>query len=289
MSPRSFSRALTILAAAILAVLPILSAQQPSSSPPLTNRPVPDAPAARPAPSLPQPAEVSAPLPSVSSSSSMSSTRAPYRYFSSPDPNAQVTVLENTLLPVLTNEPFDSRHTRPGAPLSFTLSDDVIVDSVLIVPRGAALEGAVVDSKQPGTLAGGAQLTLKLTSLSFGGRTYPLYSYQFRVQGTSKSGPTKSKAASGAVIGAIALGVLSRTPAEHAIGAATGAAVGAGVGTAVSAATPGPVLFIPAESEIDFSLASPISVVPTTRQEADRLSQGLHSGGPVLYVRGDTP
>jgi hypothetical protein len=68
-----------------------------------------------------------------------------------------------------------------------------------------------------------------------------------------------------------------------------GAAVGAGVGTAVAAVTPGPAIDIPAESQIDFYLASPISVVPASEREAERLSEGLYSGGPVLYVRGETP
>jgi hypothetical protein len=67
----------------------------------------------------------------------------------------------------------------------------------------------------------------------------------------------------------------------------TGDALGAGVGTSVSAVTPGPVLSIPAESQMDFYLASPFSVVPVSEKEARQLSQGLHAGGPVLYVRGD--
>jgi hypothetical protein len=63
--------------------------------------------------------------------------------------------------------------------------------------------------------------------------------------------------------------------------------VGAGVGTMVSAATPGPALTIPAEAQMDFYLASPISVAPVSAKEAARLAQGLHLGGPVLYVRED--
>ena len=72
-------------------------------------------------------------------------------------------------------------------------------------------------------------------------------------------------------------------------GMGPGAAIGAGVGTMVSAATPGPCVTIPAESQMDFYLASPISVVPVSAKEAAQLAQGYHHGGPVLYVRGDTP
>jgi hypothetical protein len=105
----------------------------------------------------------------------------------------------------------------------------------------------------------------------------------FKVEGTSKTKPTETKVKGGALIGALVRGAFS--------GSAKGetTAVGAGVGTMVSAATPGPSVAIPAESQIDFYLASPISVVPVSGKEAARLVQEYRRGGPVLYVRGDTP
>jgi hypothetical protein len=68
-----------------------------------------------------------------------------------------------------------------------------------------------------------------------------------------------------------------------------GAAVGAGVGAVASALTPGDVVTIPAEAQMDFHLAAPIAVVPVTPAEAQRLAQKMRPGGPVLYVRGETP
>jgi hypothetical protein len=259
---------------------------------------LPDAPAPVAIPAAPPPATAAAPEPAPSSSSSSSALSsaapdAPPRYWTNNDPNAQVTVLENSLLRVRTNEPISSRQTRAGAELLFTLSEDVVVDGVLIVPRGAALHGTVVESKQPGTLTGSASLVLKLTALDLGGRSYPLYSYQLKVVGASKTKPTETKVKNGAVIGTIVGGIFSGSAkgepsaAGKLIGMGTGAALGAGVGTAVSAATPAPILSIPAESQMDFYLASPISVVPASEKEAKRISQGLHAGGPVLYVRGD--
>jgi hypothetical protein len=58
----------------------------------------------------------------------------------------------------------------------------------------------------------------------------------------------------------------------------------AGAGAAISASSRGPILSIPAESEIDFYLSSPVSVVLASQKEAARLSEGLHRGEPVLYV-----
>ena len=113
--------------------------------------------------------------------------------------------------------------------------------------------------------------------------------------GASKTRPTQTKVKTGAAIGAVAGLIFSgsangqATAVGKLAGMGTGAALGAGVGTAVAAATPGPVIGIPAESQLDFSLASPLSVVPPTEKEAKLLAQGLHAGGPVLYVRGETP
>lgn len=228
-------------------------------------------------------------------SSSATVTTPPPAFWSGKDPNAQVTVLEDTLFRVRINEPLSTRNARIAAPLLFTLSEDVVVDGFIVIPRGASVHGAVVESKQSGSLAGRPDLVLKLTSLDLGNRHYPLYSYQFRVEGASKSKPTETKVKTGAVVGAIALGALSgsakgeSTAAGKLAGAGTGAALGAGAGALVSAVTPGPTLTIPAESEIDFYLASPISVVPLSPADAAKLSQGLRRGGPVLYVRGSTP
>ncbi len=195
----------------------------------------------------------------------------------------------------MTQTPISSRQTREGAPLLFMVSEDVIIDHALVIPRGAKVHGIVVESRQAGTLTGSPELTLKLVSLEFGGRSYPLYTYQFKVEGTSKNKPTETKVKGGAVVGALVGGVFSgsangaATAVGKAAGMATGAVLGAGVGAVVSTATPGPVLSIPPESQMDFYLASPISVEPVDIKEAAKLSQGVRSGGPVLYVRGNTP
>ena len=229
------------------------------------------------------------------SSSSPSAPDNPPHFFTSTDPNAQVTVLENTLLRVITNAPLRTGEIRENEELLFTLDNGAVVDGVLIVPRGAILRGTVVQTKRAGKLTGSPDLILKPVSLDLGGRRYPIYTYQFKVEGTSKSKPTEEKVKAGAVIGAIAGLALdgsargATTAAGKLAGMGTGAALGAGVGTAVSAVTPGPVVDIPAESQIDFYLSSPISVVPVRKREADRLSEGLRAGGPVLYVRGETP
>jgi len=222
-------------------------------------------------------------------------------YWSETNPNVQVTVLEDTRLSVLTDAAIDTAKIHVGKPLTFTLTEDVLVDDLLVIPRGATLHGEAVAVKKAGKLAGSPDLILKLVSLDLEGRSYPVYSYQFKVEGTSKTSPTENKiktgAKTGTVIGAVVGAAIDEsvngtgTPAVAGTlaGMGAGAAAGAGVGTVVAVASPGPVIDIPAESEIDFYLASPMSIVPVSRREAERLSEGLYSGGPVLYVRGERP
>jgi hypothetical protein len=248
-------------------------------------------------PDSPSPAnnqiQLQQPAPGVVQGQSSSSSQISVLCYA--NPNVQVTVLEDTLIRVMTNQPLSSRQSKDGKPVLFTLSEDVIVNNVIVIPRGATVHGEVIQARKAGVLTGSPELTLKLVSLDLGGRSYPLYTYQLEVEGTSKTKPTETKVKGGAVIGAIVGGVFSgsakgeTTAAGKLAGMGTGAALGAGVGAMTSAATPGPILTIPAESQMDFYLASPISVKPINAKEAARLAQGLHPGGPVLYVRGDTP
>jgi hypothetical protein len=205
-----------------------------------------------------------------------------------------VTVLEDTALQVVTDLPISSRTTKAGARLPFTVTRDVVVDGVLVIPCGARVYGTVVSAKQAGRLAGASNLRLELTELSLGGRTYPLYTPPFKVVGESKTRPTVNKIATGAAVGALAMHTTAPAvnyeipPAAHAKGDAVMAGVGAGVGTAIAASSPPSIALIPSESQIEFALASPIAVFPVDQSTASKLAQNMRRGGPILYVRGES-
>jgi hypothetical protein len=208
-------------------------------------------------------------------------------------PSPPLTVLEDTLIRVRTLEPINSKKVKAGSPVLFMVSEGVFVGDALAIPLGATVHGVVTNSKKSGVFSGSPELELKLVSLDLGGRNYALDSYHFKVTGASKTKPTETKAIRGAYVGAL-LGTVSnpgmgRTVAGRTASAGTDAAIGAGVGTLVSAATPGPGISFPSESQVDFYLAAPIAVTPVSAKEAAQLGQGLHSGGPVLYLRGETP
>jgi len=212
-------------------------------------------------------------------------------------PRVPITVLEDTLVRVRTIEPVSSKRAKRGALVLFTVSEDVFVGDALAIPRGATVHGTVIESKKPGRLTGSPDLTLELISLDLGGRYYPLYTHPFTVRGMSKTKPTEIKTIRGAAVGAIVgnsisgvskTGPVTEDGTGKAASMAAGASIGAGVGSMVSAATPGPEIRIPSESQLDFFLAAPITVTPVSAKEAARMAEGLHPGGPMLYVRGES-
>jgi len=210
-------------------------------------------------------------------------------------PGKHVILMENTLIRVMTDQGLSTQRSKDGTPVTFTVSEDVIVDRVLAIPRGATVRGEVVEDRKAGRMTGSPELVLKLDSLELGGESYPVYAYQFQVKGASKEKPAARDVVGGAEIGALAGGVVAgRTNALptrkiEAEDMAAGAAAGVGAVVAASALAPKPVVELPAESEMDFYLASPISVQPVSEQDAERLAARLHAGGPVLYVRGEKP
>jgi hypothetical protein len=210
-------------------------------------------------------------------------------------PGKHVILMENTPIRVLTDRALSTKRSKDGTAVSFTVSEDVVVDHVLVIPRGATVRGEVVEDRKAGRVSGTPELTLKLDSLDLGGESYPVYAYQFKVRGASKEKPSTDGMVDAGFYGALAGGVVAgRTNAlptrkVEAEDMAAGAAVGASAVAAAAVVAPRPVVKLPAESQMDFYLASPLSVQPLGEEEAKALEQRFHSGGPALYVRGGTP
>ena len=197
-------------------------------------------------------------------------------------PRGPITVPPGTLMQVRTNEPVSSKQARGGEPIQFTLIQDVVLNGVLAIPRGATVHGVIAEVRHPekGSLTGSAELALELTSLDLTGRTYSVQSDLFKVKG-----PGKGQRSAGSVVGGALLGAIIGGAVGHGPGAAIGAVAGGGAGAAASAATSGPGIWIPAEALVSFHLVTPVTVEPVNQQEAMRLAQGLYPGGPALYRR----
>ena len=188
-----------------------------------------------------------------------------------------VSVPAGTLLQVRTVEPLDSAHLQPGQRFDATVARDVWEGNVLAIPRGAMLQGVVVEAEQPqGKLGGKPHMDLRLVSLNLSGQIYRLNTNVWSGRGPDKAGYTAGNTVTGGVLGAIVGGIIGRGA-----GAAVGAGLGAMTGLGISSATKGPQIYIPSEAVLNFHLAEPVTVQPVSWQEARRLSSNV----PELQTR----
>jgi len=184
----------------------------------------------------------------------------------------QVTVPPGAVLQVRINRGIDSQHIKPGTPFDGTVMNDIVAGGSVAIPRGAAVQGVVVDAKKTGALKGEGELALQINSVTLGGMVYPLSTDVWQRTGPDKTASTVNHAVGlgilGAVVGAVAGG---------GTGAAIGAGVGAGAGVATSAGSPRGQIIIPPESMVTFRTAQPVTVATVSQQEMDRLN---YAAGP---------
>ncbi len=198
-------------------------------------------------------------------------------------PSGPVTLSPGTLLQVRTSEPLDTRKLQPGDLFRGTVAQSVYIHNLLAIPRGADITGHVVEVKKPGELKGSAGLTLQISSITLGGKSYPVASDTWSMNGPGKGGYTAGNTVGGAALGAVIGAVAGGGP-----GAAIGAVAGTGVGLGASAATSGPRGVIPPESVLAFHLTQPVTLQPVSAQEARELVQ--NSAPPQReYPRGYAP
>lgn len=232
----------------------------------------PAAPATPPVAATPQtPSQAPPPPPDQST---QPAARAPYQGYSGPPapqpPSGPVTIPAGTLLQIRTSEPLDVAKLKPGAAFQVTVASDVYEGNVLAIPRGAVLQGTVVDLKQPGRFGGSGVLDLRLTQLQLGGNSYPVETDLWSSKSPNKAGYTATNTAGGAIMGALIGGIIGRGP-----GAAIGALAGGGAGLLASGATNGPRTMLPPEALLNFHLAQPVTVQPVSWQEAQRLASSV--------------
>ncbi len=184
----------------------------------------------------------------------------------------QVTIPPGSMLRIRINRGLDSNHIQPGTPFDGTVLNDVAADGAIAIPRGAAVQGTVIDARKAGTLSGRGALSLEINSVTLGGITYPLQTQLWEQHGANKSTTTVDSALGLGALGAIFGGI-----AGGGAGAAIGAAAGGAVGVAGSASSPSGRVVVPPEAVIAFQLAQPAVVKTVSEQEMARLA---YAAGP---------
>ena len=195
-----------------------------------------------------------------------------------------VTVPSGAMVRIRINQGLDSKHAQTGNTFDGTVLNDVVADGAVAIPRGASVQGTVVDVKASGALKGRGELSLALTQVILGGKVYPIVSDQWSNVGADKTLHTVNNAiglgAVGAIIGAVAGG---------GAGAAIGAGVGGAAGIGTSAASGGGQALVPPEAILTFHLAQPAQVATVSQAEMDRLGYGVPVGSQPRLVRRPPP
>lgn len=167
-----------------------------------------------------------------------------------PPARRSVIVPSGTSFLVRTIDGIDVDSTQAGAKFRGALADPIVLGGDVMVPRGADVVLVAAKVQQGGKMKGSDLVELKVNSISFGGRAYAVVT---TVSQTKSGG--EGKKTGGKIIGGAGLGAIIGGIAGGGKGAGIGALVG-GAGGTVLAATGEPHLKIPAETRLQFQLAS---------------------------------
>lgn len=182
-----------------------------------------------------------------------------------------VTAPAGTVVPVRLTEHLDSETAQDGQPFNGTVTHEIVVDGMVVIPAGSAVSGRVVAAKDAGHFKGHSLLSIELTSVRRHGQVYPISTDAYTEEGRNRGRNSAEKIGGGAAIGAVLGGIFG-----HGKGAAIGALAGGGAGTVAQGVTRGQQVSIPSEALIRFRLTRPLTVrtaeapsnyAPTTLQQ----------------------
>ena len=149
------------------------------------------------------------------------------------------------------NEPINSGKNRIGDRFHATIDQNVELNGLVILPKGAVVEGTLTNVVSSGRLRRRAEVTLEVESVSLGGRVQP-----FGLEPEVRRGPSHAKR-DGKLIGGGALaGMAIGAMAAGGVGAAVGSVTGAAAGAGGAAWTGKQEVYIPSETILIFRVRS---------------------------------
>ena len=186
-----------------------------------------------------------------SAGSEMSNTKSPVKT----EIAKPLVVPAGTVLTVRLGQAVGSKISSPEQTFSATVARPVEIDGRTVIPAGASASGTVVDAKPLGRFKGGAELQLRLTSVTVRGSERLVSTSSVVRTEKGKGKRTAVLAGGGAAVGALIGGL-----AGGGKGAAIGALAGGGAGTGGAAFTGNKDIVLPAESVLSFKLEQPLEV-----------------------------
>lgn len=216
--------------------------------PPAAVAPVAPAPVATTPVPVPAPAAVTTPAPAPV-------RVAPPKKPAPPPAPRNLTIASGTAVQIRTTTQLSTKTATSGERFSANLEAPLEANGKVIAPKGAEVEGVVVNSDDGGRVKGLASLSLTVDRIDIAGRSVPVETSTFVQQARTTKKKDALKVGIGAGIGA-AIGAI----AGGGRGAAIGAASGGGAGTAVVLATKGEPAVVPAETVLTVTLTAPLTV-----------------------------
>lgn len=177
-----------------------------------------------------------------------------------------VTIQPGSMLRVSINQGLDGKYTKVGTNFTAIVLNDVVAGGQVAIPRGATVQGTVVEAKAAGAFKGRGEISVQLNSVVLAGKVFPLVTNTWSSDGPDKTGRTVGNTVGLGILGAIIGGA-----AGGGGGAAVGAVAGGAAGLGTSAASGGGQAIVPPEAIISFSLDQPAQVTTVSQAEMDRL------------------
>lgn len=196
----------------------------------------------------PAPQPTAAPLPTPAPVQDRGYTPPP-----PPTPVAGIQIPVGTAITVRMIDAVDSERSRLGQTFRASVDDPVIINSQVVIPRGADAVAKLVEDQQSGKFEGRTVLTLALTDITVNGQMIDT-----TTSDASKASNSRGARTATVVGGATALGAIIGALAGGGRGAAIGAASGAAVGGGAEVLTKGQQVKIPSETRLTFTLQQPI-------------------------------
>ena len=164
------------------------------------------------------------------------------------------TIPAGTHISVRMGQEISSGRAKVGDRCDATLARDLVVGEKTIAKAGSPARGKVTLSKSSGRLHAPGQISVRLTSVKAEGKTIPISTSSYHLEGKSHAKSNVTKIGGGAAVGALIGGI-----AGGGKGAAIGAGAGGAAGTGVAAATGKEEAIIPAEKTLSFTTTAAAS------------------------------
>lgn len=179
-----------------------------------------------------------------------------------PPTPAEVTVAAGTEFQATLRAELTSHESKPGDTFALEVTEPIMIDGYLAIPKGARVTGQVAAAKASGSVKGRGEITLAFTSVTDAkGDAHPIQAESFYAKAEGAGDRDAAVIAGGAAGGAIIGGLLGGKK-----GAAIGGLVGAAAGTGTVLATRGPEVKLADGQVFKIKLTGPLSVPPGPKQ-----------------------